>query len=242
MIPNIIHQTWKTKELPENFLHWHNVVKELHPGWDVRLWTDEDNLKLVAEHFPQMLSIYQGLEYNIMRADMIRYMYMAVYGGYYLDLDYELFVPFNNEAGSSGLLLPLSREDGKDGKNILGNCIFGSVPHHPFWDDVLADLQQHPPLAKIKNKLQILELTGPSFITKIYFRNPQKYKGTLSLRHIFHPSSDMGAKKNYKEILMKNGSHGIHHCEGSWLTTKNPVKYLVSKIHSKLYGFKKDKD
>lgn len=54
MIPKIIHQTWKTKELPTDVKNWHLKIKELHPGWDVRLWTDEDNLALVKEHFPQV--------------------------------------------------------------------------------------------------------------------------------------------------------------------------------------------
>lgn len=240
MIPKIIHQTWKTRELPDNLQRWHNVVKELHPGWEVKLWTDEDNLNLVKEHFPHMLDMYQALEFNIMRADVIRYMYMMVYGGYYLDLDYELFKPFDNEIYNAELLLPLSREDNKDGKTIIGNCIFGSVPHHIFWKDVLNDLYKNPPLKKIHNKLNILKLTGPEFITKIYFANPGKYKAILPARNIFHPSSDMGKTKNYKDILIKTGSSGIHHCEGSWLTTKNPFNYLISKIKSKIYSFSKN--
>ena len=123
----------------------------------------------------------------------------------------------------------------QEGKTIIGNCIFGSVPDHPFWKDVLDDLYKNPPNKKIKNKLNILKLTGPQYITRIYFKNKEKYQGSLPSRDIFHPISDIGQIQNYKEILLKNGSRGIHHCEGSWLTTKNPIAYLISKINSRLF-------
>lgn len=234
MIPKIIHQTWKTSELPENLQHWHNEVKKLHPGWKINLWTDEDNLALVKEYFPQMLESYQSLEHNIMRVDIVRYMYMEVYGGYYLDLDYELLTPFDPEISDTELLLPISRI--ANGKPIFGNCIFGSVPKHPFWKDVLNDFYINPPLKKFYNKHKIIKLTGPEFITKIYFQNPQKYNGTLPKSNIFHPPSNLAQLRNYKEILKNRGSRGIHHCEGSWLSTKNPLVYVISKINSKLLG------
>lgn len=238
MIPEIIHQTWKTSDLPENLLHWHNVVKELHPGWEINLWTDKDNLALVKEHFPQMLDSYQSLEYNIMRVDIIRYMYMEVFGGYYLDLDYELLIPFDNEISDTELLIPISRK--QNGKPVFGNCIFGSVPHHPFWKDVLNDFYRNPPLKKIYNKHNIIKLTGPEFITRIYFQNSKKYNGTLPARNVFHPPGNISELKNYKEILKAKGSRGIHHCEGSWRATKNPIVYLISKINSKLLSFSKN--
>ena len=236
MIPKIIHQTWKTRELPGHLQHWHNVVKELHPGWEVKLWTDEDNFELVKVHFPHMIDIYKALEFNIMRVDVVRYMYMAIYGGYYLDLDYELFTPFESEMNNAELILPLAREKEKNGKSVIGNCIFGSVAHHLFWQDVLADLYLNPPVKKIYNKRDILKLTGPEFITRIYFKHPDKYRGTLLQRNIFHPSTDMEKTNNYKSILMERGSRGIHHCEGTWLKTKNPFMNLISKIKSKFFG------
>lgn len=234
MIPKIIHQTWKTHELPENLKHWHNSIKELHPGWKINLWTDEDNLELVKEHFPHLLKIYQALEYNIMRADIIRYIYMAVFGGYYLDLDYELFIAFNNEISDIELLLPISREKDKDGKINIGNCIFGSVPNHLFWKDVLDEFYTNPPLKKIYNKLKILNLSGPEFITDIYFKNPGKYNASLPSKKIFHPDNIFPKNTNYKEVLEKEGSRGIHHCEGSWLKEDNSLINILSRANSSL--------
>ena len=40
-IPKIIHQTWKTKDLPQNYKKWSNSIKKMHPDWTYILWTDE---------------------------------------------------------------------------------------------------------------------------------------------------------------------------------------------------------
>jgi hypothetical protein len=42
-IPRIIHQTWKTADVPPRFAAWRESWARLHPGWQHRLWTDEDN-------------------------------------------------------------------------------------------------------------------------------------------------------------------------------------------------------
>ena len=82
MIPKIIHQTYKSADLPADLKKWHEKVKTLHPDWKVNLCTDEDNLQLVKEYFPHLLDAYKRLPYTIMRVDIVRYMYMVVYGGF----------------------------------------------------------------------------------------------------------------------------------------------------------------
>jgi len=243
LIPKIIHQTWKTKELPDKLKKWHRKIIELHPGWEIKLWTDENNLNLVKERFPHLLNIYQALEYNIMRVDMIRYMYMLEFGGYYLDLDYELFIPFDNQTSQPDLML--SWED--NGNTKIGNCIFASIPNHPFWKDVLEAFQNNPPLKKIYNKFDIIKLTGPVFISNIYFKAPEKYNGLLIPQNVYHFDNKLIPKKNYQEGLIRNGVRGIHHSAGSWIkgisviniasranaSIKRRFKKLIkSKLHS----------
>lgn len=216
MIPKIIHQTWKTKELPDKVKKWHQQIVDFHPGWEIKLWTDEDNLKFVKEYFPHLLTIYQALKYNIMRVDMVRYMYMLQFGGYYLDLDFEIFTPFDNPSSDQNLILPVSWEE--NGKIItLGNCLFGSTPQHQFWKDILEELQKNPPLNIIYNKWDILKLTGPVFISKIYFKNPEKYNAFLVPKKVYHPDKKFIPKENYQQELLANGTRGIHHCVGSWI-------------------------
>ena len=44
----------------------------LHPGWEFRLWTDEDAARLVAEQYPALAPTFRSYPFNIQRADVIR--------------------------------------------------------------------------------------------------------------------------------------------------------------------------
>ena len=58
-IPRIIHQTWKSMELPLHFKMWSETWKRNHPSWSYKLWTDEENRQLVKETFPSLLEFYE---------------------------------------------------------------------------------------------------------------------------------------------------------------------------------------
>jgi len=81
-VPRIIHQTWKDQEIPAQFRKYVQTWTATHPHWEYRLWTDEDNLELVKDHFPEYLKAYEGLvdglpgyvkRKKISQADTIRY-------------------------------------------------------------------------------------------------------------------------------------------------------------------------
>lgn len=80
-VPKLLHQTWKSTKLPSKFEKWSNACREKHPDWEWVLWTDEDNLKLVRKYFPWLEDTYLALPGNIYRADLVRNMYMYIFGG-----------------------------------------------------------------------------------------------------------------------------------------------------------------
>jgi mannosyltransferase OCH1-like enzyme len=45
------------------------------------LWTDDDNLKLVRKYFPWLEDTYKALPGDIYRVDLVRNMYMYIFGG-----------------------------------------------------------------------------------------------------------------------------------------------------------------
>lgn len=55
--------------------------RSIQPDWEWVLWTDYDNLNLIQESFPDLLAMYTGLRGNIYRADLMRYIYMYLFGG-----------------------------------------------------------------------------------------------------------------------------------------------------------------
>ena len=88
-IPKIIHQTWKTKDVPEHWKASHLGWIKLHPEYYYVLWTDDMNLELVKRFYHQFLDTYLNYPYNIQRVDAVRILYLHRYGGIYSDLDIE---------------------------------------------------------------------------------------------------------------------------------------------------------
>ena len=56
-------------------------------GFQYILWTDATIEQLVAQHYPQLLSVYRGYPSNIQRADVARYVILHHVGGIYADID-----------------------------------------------------------------------------------------------------------------------------------------------------------
>ena len=224
MIPKLIHQTWKTSETPKKWLPFVNIVRELNPDWQYKLWSDEDNEKFVKEEYPDFYDTFTGFSRGIMRADVIRYLIMYKLGGVYLDLDYEMLKPF--DFAEHKIILPLNRSKNYGDKiDELGNCIFASEPGHKFWADVIDDLKNNPP--NVTDYSQIVEATGPRLLTKIYKQNT--YTDIyLPDRLIYHPPSPNN-KRDVKKIKNNGVSLGIHHPWGSW-KERLSATYIKNKI------------
>ena len=83
---------------------------------------------------------------HIMRVDVFRYVLMHDIGGLYCDLDYEFVRPY--DYGDASIVFSLEYDVAfGDPVDQVANYLFASVPGHPFWRDVLDNLQQHPPHA-----------------------------------------------------------------------------------------------
>jgi hypothetical protein len=80
-IPKLLHQSWKSTQLPAKFEKWSNICRKQHPDWEWVLWTDEDNLHLVKQYFPWLEDTFLSLPGNIYRADLARNLYMYIFGG-----------------------------------------------------------------------------------------------------------------------------------------------------------------
>ncbi len=211
-IPKLIHQTAKTRDLPDECRAYHERLIALHPGWKYHLWTDEDNLAFVRTEFPDFLDVFVSLPKPIMRADVIRYLLMYKLGGLYLDTDYEMLKPFDLLHEQAVLPWESSRKP-VPGGDLLCNCIFASEPGHPIFKMMIDDLKTGPPLS---DKVDVIEATGPKFVTRIFRaaaeRNLPIY---LAPKELFSPLTPRN-RREYREILRAGVAYGIHHCYGSW--------------------------
>jgi len=229
MIPKIIHQTYKNREVPVIWHKYQDKVRKLHPNWEYRLWTDQDNLAFVKQEYPDLLDRYVGMALPIMRADVIRYLIMDKIGGLYLDLDYEMIKPF--DLTEHPLVLPYSRtvDDGAD-CDMVGNCIFASCPGHPFWKIVIEDIQKNPPPATVD--VEVEASTGPIFLTRLFNGiDADELKIHTPRRMLFHPPNPRN-KTQYTAIIDSGVSYGIHHCQGTWrtFTIKQRIRSKLSRL------------
>jgi mannosyltransferase OCH1-like enzyme len=87
MIPAIIHQTWKTTDLPPDLRANQETWRKQNPDWTYMFWTDADLEPFVAKNYPQLLSLFRRYPHHIQRVDAVRYMILHTYGGIYADLD-----------------------------------------------------------------------------------------------------------------------------------------------------------
>ena len=72
VIPAVIHQTWKTAGIPQQWQAARQSCIDMHPTFRFRLWTDEDARALIARDLPELLPTFDSYLFNIQRADAIR--------------------------------------------------------------------------------------------------------------------------------------------------------------------------
>jgi mannosyltransferase OCH1-like enzyme len=89
MIPKIIHQTWKDKNLPPIIykLVSENISFLKSNGYEYMFWTDDMILKLISEEYPNFYNIYKLARTGVQKGDMARIILVYHYGGIYIDLD-----------------------------------------------------------------------------------------------------------------------------------------------------------
>lgn len=50
-VPAIIHQTWKSKDIPDKWKKAQQSCIDLHPDYEYKLWTDDEGLELIKVSF-----------------------------------------------------------------------------------------------------------------------------------------------------------------------------------------------
>ncbi|KAH3675665.1 hypothetical protein WICMUC_002582 [Wickerhamomyces mucosus] len=160
LVPKIIHQTYKTIDIPEKWIPSQQKCQELHPDYQYILWTDEMSRDFIAKEYPWFLNTFDGYKYNIERADVIRYFVLVHYGGIYIDLD----------VACERKLDPLLTFPAFARKTIptgISNDVMGSAPQHPFFLKTIKSLQNYD-FNYLVPYITIMYSTGPLFLSVIW--------------------------------------------------------------------------
>lgn len=223
-IPKIIHQTWKTSELPVPLNRLAETWKTFLPDWEYILWTDEMNRDFVARYFPDFLEKYDRYPQNIQRADAIRYLLLKKYGGLYVDLDFECLENIEfliEQADFTAGKEPHYHAKRFEMPYIICNAFMASTPENDFINFVCDRLVNHP-LTEVNLPIDILNSTGPFLLTHAY----QAYQDKTQIR-ILEPETiyPIGIHETHKIISKTvtdemadriNRAHAIHYFFGNW--------------------------
>ena len=162
MIPQIIHQTWKTNDIPDRFAAAQESWIRHHPGWQYVFWSDDGIEALVRESYPQFLDIFRSYPDQIQRVDAARYMILYKHGGFYVDLDIACERPLEPLC-SAEVVLPATEPLG------VSNDFMGAVVGSPFFGFVLSQLapaKRRWPRGLVPRHFRVLLTTGSLFLTR----------------------------------------------------------------------------
>lgn len=116
-IPRVIHRIWLGGgAMPEQYVEYGRTWERLHPGWTMRLWTDDDAPMPAGIERARALSE---------RADLVRYEVLRQHGGVYVDTDIECRRPIDD------LLDGVVAFSAYEEPGRLCNALMGAVPGHP---------------------------------------------------------------------------------------------------------------
>ncbi|MEM1180513.1 MAG: glycosyltransferase [Acidobacteriota bacterium] len=164
-IPRVLHQSWKTEEIPERFRPWVQSVRRMHPDFEYRLWTDDDNERLIAERYPWFLETYRGYSHPVERADAARYFVIYTHGGVYLDLDMECLRPLDPLLLGEAVVLALEAGP-RITQQVVSNALLAAPQEHPFFGDVIRALDRKP--ERDVTFQDIFDNTGPNFLERVW--------------------------------------------------------------------------
>jgi hypothetical protein len=220
MIPRIIHQTWKTDDIPENFRAFAATWRDRNPDWTCRFWSDRDLLEFVATHYPAWLELFCSYRLGVQRADAGRYMLLHHFGGIYADLDAECIRSLAPLASEDRVILCEEPKTHWPWATIcrglpmmLFNGVMASPAGHPFWLHLLTRM------AEVRDAAGVLDSTGPCLLTGAVLSFPEKQTVRIEGANFFNPIDNIG---NSPYDLKVAECYAIHHWAGTWWKKSKP--------------------
>jgi len=195
-IPRIFHQIWVGPDpLPEEFEAYGQTWTAHHPGWELKLWTDEN--------FPSRESLIRPEAADLLRApweraDIFRLELLFTQGGVHVDTDFECRRSIEGLIEDADVFVGF-RKPGK-----LNGALMGSVAGHPLVERALQTIQEQNSYGRSMATGDNLKGTsGPEFIDSIFLDQPGV---TLIPPQCFYPRTP-------EEL---DDAYAIHHKARSW--------------------------
>lgn len=183
-VPKIVHQTWKTVDVPTAWASSRDSWRRLHPDWLYVLWTDADIEAYIKSTRPELWAFMStGLKWPIQRVDLWRYVALHDFGGIYSDLDIEP-VKDTEEALSAVpaapwgtvYLVPSANMDGVYTNAFMISSLGADAK--AFWASLVShcttwreDNSAYDTVMSVMRHMEIMLSTGPLALTRVANRH-----------------------------------------------------------------------
>jgi mannosyltransferase OCH1-like enzyme len=223
--PKILHQTWRTAELPSPYAEWRAGWIANHPDWTHRLYDDADMRRVVADRTPQWLSTFDTLPRMIQRADFFRYLAVYLDGGMYADIDMISYLPCDPLLKGASCVLSVENHLGKHLQTKFGykqpwqlaNFVFAAVPAHPFFAALLDGIARSAAMP-VSNDDCVEEISGPRMLTRLLYAIKPEDRGAITIL----PQINLNPPVFYPRIgPLARSIYARHICAGSWRTQRS---------------------
>ncbi|KAF2670396.1 putative glycosyl transferase [Microthyrium microscopicum] len=136
-VPPIMHQILLgSPKTNENVTIARKACVRMHPGYEFKLWTDDNAADFVAKEYPHLFDMWSSYRFTIQKADSLRYMVLYAYGGVFLDLDLECRRPLD-PLRQFEFVAPAATPMG------ISNGFLMVAPKHPFMKFTLENLRSY---------------------------------------------------------------------------------------------------
>lgn len=195
--------------MPEEFERYGESWRRHHPGWELKLWTDEGLPQL---RFPEALEKARNLGE---RSDLLRYEILVREGGVYVDTDMECRRPLDP------LLDGVSAFAGWVRAQKVGNAIIGAEPGHPAIERMLEQATSRVGTGHVS------AATGPRLLTEVLTSSEGV---TIFERELFYPFHPRRAPEGASEFP---DAYAVHHVEASWKSSEQ-LREEIRRLRDRL--------
>jgi len=220
MIEKKIHYVWLgKKEIPELYSNYIRGWRELHPDWELIKW-NEENFDCEGNSWVKK-AIEQ--ENYALAADVIRSNVLLNHGGVYLDVDIELFKPFNELAAENDFFI------GYETDFWFGCAVLGAKKGHRIMQEVYE--RYLTPCEKLNSSSNMLCVLNFSASIKRLYKAKLDGKTKKIQDNALLLSSEYFFPKNYitHRIKITENTMTIHHLSSVWYSLGKRIGIKIAK-------------
>lgn len=226
----IIHQTWKTNEIPEKMLFCVRSWKLKNPNYKYMFWTDSDIDSFIDRCYPQYNDLLKVIKYGIQKADIFRILALYHYGGIYVDIDFECLTPIDTWNLDCTKINIANEPIEHHKKDVLCNALIYS----PKEKDCLLKILDHGKEVIKKNPGEVMKSFGPVSWQTVLGNSPDI---KLIESNLVYPLPDITINQNLEGkylIDIKRKDFGDSWAVHYWEHSNWPRTNILNKFNNYL--------